>query len=291
MATERLLKEKLDEKYNWQDLPKVSNWISYSYHIFFKIIWTIFLSVGAIFLSLLFFPILRIFIHPAEKFRGAAQKLVSASFNFFLILLRVSGFAKLITESRKEFHNLHSKIIVANHPSLLDTVILISLIPNSTMITGHRYSKGVFGGVVKTCYMTNSLDFDELCKRCKENIESGGNVIIFPEGTRSPRHGQIHYKKGAARIARTLGANIIPVLIAGSDKFGLGKYNPILSYNPVEELIYHVIKLEEINISDYSELTDTISAKRVTQQYETQIREAAEAYKKDHPLTKTVNNV
>ncbi|MCQ2241362.1 lysophospholipid acyltransferase family protein [Treponema sp.] len=291
MAAEKLSKEEFDEKYNWRDLPKVSNWIAYTYRAFMKLFWIFFIGTGAVILAVIVFPVLKIFVHPADKFRCTAQRFISAGFRFFMLLLRISRVADLITDSRKEFFNLHSKIVVANHPSILDTVVLIALIPNATVIAAEKYSKGVLGGVIKACYIINSLDFDELCRRCKESLDLGSNVIIFPEGTRTPRHGQNHFKKGAARIARATGANIIPVLIAGSDKFGLGKNNPFWSFNTVEKFIYHVIKLEEINISEYAELSDPISAKRITQLCAEKIRTAADEYKKDHPLTRTVNNV
>ena len=290
MASEKLSKEELYEKYNWRDLPKVSNWIIYTYRAFMKLFWIFFIGTGAVILAAIVFPVLKIFVHPADKFRCTAQRFISAGFSVFMFLLKISRVVDLITDSRKEFINLHSKIVVANHPSILDTVVLIALIPNATVIAAEKYSKGILGGVIKACYIINSLDFDELCRRCKESLDLGNNVIIFPEGTRSPRHGQNNFKKGAARIARATGANIIPVLIAGSDKFGLGKYNPFWSFNPVEKYIYHIIMLDEINISEYAELSNPISAKRVTQLCAEKIHAAADEYKKDHPLTKTVNN-
>ncbi|WP_407396486.1 lysophospholipid acyltransferase family protein [Treponema sp.] len=291
MAAEKLSKEEFDEKYNWRDLPKVSNWIAYTYRAFMKLFWIFFIGFGAVILAAIVFPAFKIFIHSKDRFRCTAQRFVSATFRFFMFLLKISGIAKLLTDSREEFRNMHSRIVVANHPSILDTVVLIALIPNATVIAGEKYAKGVLGGVIKACYIINSLDFDELCRRCKESLDLGSNVIIFPEGTRTPRHGQNNFKKGAARIARATGANIIPVLIAGSDKFGLGKSNPFWSFNPVEQLIYHLIMLPEIDISEYAELTDPIAAKRITQKCSESIHNAADQYKKDHPLTRTVNNV
>lgn len=290
MTKEKISKEEFDEKYNWRDLPEVSNPILHTSRIFTKLFLTVFVGIGTLVITFIILPVLRILVHPADKFRCSAQRFISLGFRFILFLLKITGLADLVTDYKKEFSSLHSKIVVANHPSILDTVVLIALIQNSTVIASEKYSRGILGGIIKACYIINSLDFDELCNRCRETLKLGNNVIIFPEGTRTPRHGQNHYKKGAARIAKATGTNIIPVLIAGSDKFGLGKYNPVLSFNPVEKLLYHVIKLEEIDISEYKDLPDPIAAKRITQKYYGSIHAAAEAYKKDHPLTKTVNN-
>lgn len=273
------------------DLPKVSNILLYQYRCFMKLFWILVIGTGSVFLAIFVFPFLRLFHHPQKKFRYEAQRFVSASFRFFMFLLRISRIAKIICDDRKELFEMHSKIIVANHPSILDIVVLASLIPNATVIVGEKYAAGILGGVIKACYITNSIDFDELCSRCSESLKMGSNVLIFPEGTRTPRHGQNKYKKGAARIARACKADIVPLFIAGSDKFGLGKNNPFWCFNHVEQLVYHVIRLDEIKTENYRNYTDPISAKKMTQDISAAIHSAADQYKKDHPLTRTVNNV
>lgn len=280
----------IDDKYSWKDLPKPTNPVLHGYRCFMKLFWIFVIGAGALVLAFLVFPLLKIFIHPKDRFNLAAQRFISATFRFFMFMLKTSRVSFITTDAKEQLKNLHSKVVIANHPSMLDTVVLIALIPNTTVIAGEKYSRGVFGGVIKACYITNSLDFDELCRRCRKSLDLGSNVLIFPEGTRTPRHGQLSFKKGAARIARAAGVNILPVYIAGSDKFGLGKNNPFWSFNPVEQLIYHVIPLKEIDTGEYSELTDPVAAKRITQKCHEVLRDAAEAYKKDHPLTKTVNN-
>lgn len=280
----------IDDRYSWKDLPKPTNPVLYGYRCFMKLFWIFVIGAGALVLAFLVFPILKIFIHPKDRFNLAAQRFISSTFRFFMFMLKTSRVSYITTDAKEQLRSLRSKVVIANHPSMLDSVVLIALIPNTTVIAGEKYSRGVFGGVIKACYIINSLDFDELCRRCKESLDLGSNVLIFPEGTRTPRHGQISFKKGAARIARAAGVKILPVHIAGSDKFGLGKNNPLWSFNPVEQLIYHVIPLKEIDTGEYSELTDPVAAKRITQKCHEVLHDAAEAYKKDHPLTKTVNN-
>ncbi|MBQ0039739.1 MAG: 1-acyl-sn-glycerol-3-phosphate acyltransferase [Treponema sp.] len=282
-----------DAQFNWRDLPPVTNPIIHNYRCLAKLFWILFIGTGAIILAIIVFPLLKIFVHPKEKFRNKAQRFVSAGFRFFMKLLDVSGIVKILIdkETKEKLFNLHSKIVVANHPSILDTVIMITLIPNATVIASQKYEHGPLGGVIRACYIINSLDFDELCDRCRETLSYGSNVIIFPEGTRTPRHGHNQYKKGAARIARATKSDILPFFLGGSDKFGLGKNNPFWSFNTVEPLIYHVVPLGEICIDDYMDLTDPISAKRITNEIHDRIMTKAEEYKKDHPYTRTVNNV
>ena len=112
-------------------------------------------------------------------------------------------------------------------------------------------TKTVLAGVIKQAYIVNSLDFDELCRLCKETLDDGNNVIIFPEGTRTPRHGSTQYKKGAARIAYYAGCDVQPILVGGNDKYGLGKHDPIWSYNHTERYVYDFKLLPEIKIDEY----------------------------------------
>ena len=45
-------------------------------------------------------------------------------------------------------------------------------------------------------------------------MDNGKWIIMFPEGTRTPRGGQGDYKSGAARLALATGASIIPIAVA-----------------------------------------------------------------------------
>ena len=89
-------------------------------------------------------------------------------------------------------------------------------------------------------------------------------MIIFPEGTRTPRHGTNQYKKGAARIALAAGANVQPLHIGGNDKYGLGKGESLLCVNHQERYKYEFTVLPQIPPSNYAGLNESIAAKRLT---------------------------
>ena len=119
-------KKEIDEKYNHDELPKVKNWFLYVYRAFMKLFFYLFFGTGSIVLALLVFPWIRVFVHPKRKFQTAARAFVSGSFRFFINFMRLTGTVKLKVEDREKFKNLHSKIIIANHPSMLDFVFIMS---------------------------------------------------------------------------------------------------------------------------------------------------------------------
>ena len=52
-----------------------------------------------------------------------------------------------------------------------------------------------------------------LVEDCVAAVRGGGNLIVFPEGTRTPADGSISLKRGAANIAVRAPCDITPVLV------------------------------------------------------------------------------
>ena len=275
--------EKVTNPYSHKDLPKIKNIFKYVYGCIMKLLAMLFFAVGAVILAVLVFPFIHLFSHKKNKdFGVTARAYVSHTFRLFLGFLNLTKISIRKIENPKELRELHSKILVANHPSLLDFVYIMSLVPNSTCIVRGSLTKTPLRGVIKQAYITNTEEFDDILVECKKLTDNGCNVIIFPEGTRTPRHGKNNYKKGAARIALYCGCDIQPFFIGGSDKYGLGKHDPLWSYNHVEMYKYDIKKLPVISVSDYKELSESIAAKRLTQKIEEVIKAAGDDYYKNY---------
>lgn len=285
-----MTKEEIKELYGTQGMPKVKNPLAYVYCCLVKMLFYIIFGVGAVFLAIFVFPFIRLFTSKKRDFGIVARAYVSHTFRNFLKFLEILGVSRVRKEDKELYRNIHSKIIIANHPSILDFVYIMSLVPNSTCIVRGSLTKTPLAGVIKQAYITNNTDFDETCKECKKLIDKGCNVIIFPEGTRTPRHGRNQYKKGAARLALRCNCDVQPIFIGGTDKYGLGKHDAYFSYNHVERYIYDFKLLPVIHISDYKDYSDTLAPKYLTQKMEETILNAAKAYEENHTC-KTLNNV
>lgn len=269
--------------------PKIKNIFIYIYCCISKIGAILFFGLGAIFLAIFVFPFIRLFTLHKKDFGIIARAYVSHTFRVFLKNLHICRSSILKVEDKQAFRNIHSKVIIANHPSLLDFVYIMSLVPNSTCIVRGSLTHTPLRGVIKQAYITNTTDFNDVLVECKKLIDKGCNVIVFPEGTRSPRIGRNNYKKGAARIALYCGCDIQPLFIGGSDKYGLGKYDPLWSYNHVEKYLYDIKMLPVIHIENYKNLSDTIAAKHLTEEMEKVIRGAGDEYAKTYTGL-TLNN-
>lgn len=284
-----LTKEEIYQKYNHKDLPKIRNYFAHAYGCFMKVFAIFIFGLGAVLLAIFVFPFIRLFTNRKKDFGIVARAYVSHTFRVFLRWLHLSNVSIRKIEDLEPYHNLHSKIIIANHPSLLDFVYIMSLVPNSTCIVRGGLTRTPLRGVIKQAYITNTTTFEDMCRECKELTDKGCNVIIFPEGTRSPRHGQNNYKKGAARIALYCNCDIQPLFIGGSDKYGLGKHDPLWSYNHVEPYVYDFKMLPTISISEYKTLSEPIAAKHLTEKMEEVIRNAGNEYSNSY-TGRTLNN-
>lgn len=270
-------------------LPKIKNVFTYPYFCISKIIAIISFGLGAVLLAIFVFPFIRLFTFHKKDFGIIARAYVSHTFRVFLGNLNICKTSLLKVDDKEAYRNIHGKIIIANHPSLLDFVYIMSLVPNSTCIVRGGLTHTPLRWVIKQAYITNTTDFNDVLVECKKLTDKGCNVIVFPEGTRSPRVGRNNYKKGAARIALYCNCDVLPLFIGGSDKYGLGKFDPLWSYNHAEPYLYDIKMLPVISIEQFKGLSEPIAAKHLTEEMEKVIRAAGDEYAKTYTGL-TLNN-
>ncbi len=256
------------KKISFENPPRIKNYPLYLLHVAVKIISIIVFAVGTICISIVLFPILKLIFPQPKRFKKAGHHAISIIFRGYVLFLRIIGCSRLSVIDKKKFRELRSCIMVANHPSLMDVVMLISLIPNADCMVNGLLSekKNIMHIIVRQLYIPTNCEYEELLEKCKESLQDGNCLLIFPEGTRSLASGQNRYKKGAARIARASGCPIVPVYIGGNDKRGLRKNDPVYRYN-THEMFHYILKMKDERIypEDYKDLPEPAAAKGMTQ--------------------------
>ncbi|NOR53443.1 MAG: hypothetical protein GQ536_05085 [Candidatus Aminicenantes bacterium] len=149
-----------------------------------------------------------------------------------LILLRpfLKLFFGINLAGRKNLTSLDQYIIIANHNSHLDTLLLFYTLPVKHIlmtrpVAAEEYwsqSKAMFKLVnylLRPIWIVRDQKVDDPLKEMKEALDSGQNLIMFPEGTRGAP-GQIgRFKTGVARLAvEYRSVPIIPVFLLGPEK-------------------------------------------------------------------------
>jgi len=155
----------------------------------------------------------------------AFQRLNQRFFRGFFRLLRLIT-PGVTLRIRDEVRTIRSSIIVCNHLSYLDPILLISLFEKQkTIVKSAFFNVPIFGWILRQSgYIPSQAgdDYASLMIRNIENIReylaSGGNVFIFPEGTRS-RTGRLGpFNKGAFSIARYCRAPIQCLMIRNTGR-------------------------------------------------------------------------
>ena len=258
------MKKQIDPKYAADDLPKIKNYFTYFLRVFLKLLCFAFFGIGTFIIVFFVFPILKLVWHNPQTFKHNGRIFISNIFTFFINFMHVLGVSKYKIDDREKLKNLSSCVIVLNHPSLIDVVYTFAFIHNADCIIKGGLKQSPVSGIVKPLYISNDGDFDDMVEKCKISLHSGSNLIIFPEGTRTPRHGTNPYKKGAARIALETGCNVQPIHIGGSDKYGLGKHDPVYKVHPTDTYYYEFTVLPQITMDKYKDLSPTVAAKHLT---------------------------
>jgi 1-acyl-sn-glycerol-3-phosphate acyltransferase len=170
-------------------------------------------GLGGLALRIFFFPLLSLLVRDRPRRTRLARLAVHHAFRFFIELMRVVGVLAYRIEGVEKLAR-PGLLILANHPTLIDVVFLISLVPNADCVVKASLANNPFtrGPVEATGYLCNDSG-PELVKACIASVKAGNNLIIFPEGTRTPVTGPMKLQRGAANIAVRGPCDITPVTI------------------------------------------------------------------------------
>jgi 1-acyl-sn-glycerol-3-phosphate acyltransferase len=173
---------------------------------------------GASVVAAVVFPILQAVTADRPLRRERNQNLVHVLFHLYIGLLRALRLIDVEIEGRERLSSGPARIIVANHPSLLDVVLLMALVRRAQCVVKHElWQSPYLGRMVRGAgYIRNDLDSAALLEACQAALATGNHLIIFPEGTRSVPGEPIRFRRGFANIATSLGAEIQPVTVSCS---------------------------------------------------------------------------
>ncbi len=120
-------------------------------------------------------------------------------------------------QNRQNLDLSKPSILIANHSSVLDIIITLTISSKVVLVTNKWvYNSPFFGYLVRTAGFVLNTDIEDNLESIKEKMNDGYSIMIFPEGTRS-YFGKIgRFKKGAFYLAEKLEADITPVLIHGA---------------------------------------------------------------------------
>jgi 1-acyl-sn-glycerol-3-phosphate acyltransferase len=171
-------------------------------------------GVGGLLLTLTVFPLIYMLPVNTQWKREKAQWVIHNSFRLFVWFMQFVGVIRLTISGAERLRQGGNHLIIANHPTLIDVVILISLLPQVDCIVKQALWRNPFlRGVVRSAGYISNSNPQSLMKVCIATLQKGRSLIIFPEGTRTTPNKPMKFQRGAANIALRSKHDIIPVAI------------------------------------------------------------------------------
>lgn len=115
-------------------------------------------------------------------------------------------------------------VIVANHASLVDILVLFGLFRPYKWVSKRENFKIPFIGwnMSLNGYVPlvrgDRLSVETMLDRCRGLLAQGSPVLLFPEGTRTTDGRLLPFKDGAFELAHELGCPLIPIAVHGTGR-------------------------------------------------------------------------
>ncbi|MFP8966874.1 lysophospholipid acyltransferase family protein [Pokkaliibacter sp. CJK22405] len=219
-------------------------------------------GVGGILLPVVLIPLLYCLPGNSKQREVRAQRTIHHAFRGYIGMMKYLGVLRYDLEHIERLRQ--AKLVLANHPTLIDVIFLIALIPNANCVVKGKLLRNPFtrGPVKAAGYIINE-DNEKVIAAAAEAFAKGHALIVFPEGTRTTFGDQLQFKRGAANIAIRTAADITPVLISCTPST-LTKQDRWYQV-PAAKVHIRIRVNEVISVASYlQEPTPSVAARRLT---------------------------
>lgn len=144
--------------------------------------------------------------------------LVFSKLTWFLIYFNFLTPKKIINPDHEDFSK--PAIIIANHQSHVDLMLMMLLSPKVLILTNRRnYTHPFYGKALQYAdFLPSDIGYNEIAKDLKSLIADGYSFMIFPEGHRNDDGTIRRFHKGAFYLAGKLKIDILPIIIHGQNQ-------------------------------------------------------------------------
>ena len=179
-------------------------------------------------IALVLYPLL-----PRNTGTRVGRAMISRGYGLFWRIAALSGMLKVHTQALDALRDEPGLIVVANHPSMLDALLLVARLPRSACVMKASLMRNPFlwPGARLARYIRNDSPHG-MVRLAVEDLSRGGQLVLFPEGTRTTRPPINVLRPGVTLIAKLAQAPIQAVFI-DTDSPYLGKDWPLWRLPPL----------------------------------------------------------
>jgi 1-acyl-sn-glycerol-3-phosphate acyltransferase len=188
------------------------------------------LGLGALALAcLLWLPFAALLdpLLPQPAGRRLGRRAIAGGFRTYLAFLQAFCACRFELDGLERLRGEAPLVVVANHPSLLDAVMILSRLPGAAcVIKSSLIDSVLFGAAARMArYIRNSAPL-EMVLAARQELRGGAQLLIFPEGTRTRRFPVDRCLPSAGLIAGRSGVPVQALLVDLSSPY-LGKDWPL----------------------------------------------------------------
>lgn len=229
-------------------------------------------GLGGFMLGMTLFLMSLFNFHDTQYNQARGQRMVSWVFRRFVAMLTWAGVINVSQSKIQQLKQAKGCVIIANHPTLVDVVVLISLMPNVSCVVKQSLWRNPFiRSVLSGAGYIPNRGGELLISDCHAVLNQGTNLIVFPEGTRTVKGHIINpFNRGAANIAIRSHANITPVLLH-TDVAGLTKQQAWYQI-PRQTINMNVEVGKPFTIKTQDSVSETKLARQLTRELENYYR-------------------
>lgn len=189
------------------------------------------LGLGSLVWSLMAWPLARIL--PVAVGRRLGRVVISRFYGLFWRISRWTGMVQMDASALDVLRDEAGLMVVANHPSMLDAMMLVSRLPHSACIMKASLMRNpLLGpGARLARYICNDSAYGMIHSAVRD-LQSGGQLVLFPEATRTTDWPLNHFHPSFALIAKRARSPIQTVFI-DTDSPYLGKGWPLWRLPPL----------------------------------------------------------
>ena len=159
-------------------------------------------GLGGLVLTFIIFPLLTFSLTNKTSRELKVQSIIKHSFAFFCGTMKFTGAIDYKFEGQDILQLDKDCLVVANHPSLIDYVLIASRLGQCDCLVKEAIWHNPFmRGVVKSAGYIPNNGADNLLSDCSARLRDGNVLLIFPEGTRTTPGEMPTLQRGAAQIA------------------------------------------------------------------------------------------
>ncbi|WP_181137439.1 lysophospholipid acyltransferase family protein [Vibrio jasicida] len=159
-------------------------------------------GLGGLVLSFVVIPLIGLTTSDQTAKEYKVQGAIQFAFNTFCKLMKFTGAIDYKIIGTDIIQQDQNCLIVANHPSLIDYVLIASQLKRcDCLVKSAIWANPFMKHIVKAAgYIPNEAP-DDLLTMCEERFDNGNVLLIFPEGTRTTPGVKSKLQRGAAQIA------------------------------------------------------------------------------------------